>query len=116
MSSKQSSEIAKKRKNTKRKREDTKIQPRMAPETQHLEGQVIMIIRDWVISKKKKNKDNPEIYWVLTSHIKNLPGYKERFQALFKKHGGVQNFIRKYGGNTIFIGKNDSNKPIIYTQ
>ena len=116
MSSNKSSEITKKRKNTKRKRDDTKIKPRMAPETRHLEGKVIMIIREWVISREKKNKENPECYYVLTSHIKNLPGYKDQYQALFKKHDGVQNFIRKYGGNTIFIGKNARNKPIIYTQ
>mgnify|MGYP001249141986 CR=1 FL=1 len=107
-------DVAKKRQKTKRKRGNETIQPRKAPETQHIEGQVINIIRDWVISRQKRSKENPEGFYVLTSHIKNLPEYKEKYQSLFKSHGGVQNFIRKYGGNIIFIGKNARNKPIIH--
>ena len=105
---------AKKSNNTKRKREEKKTQQRIAPEPQHIGGQVIRTIRTWVISRQKKSKENPERFYVLTSHIKNLPGYKEIYQALFKKHGGVQNFVRKYGGNIITIGTNVRNKPIIY--
>jgi hypothetical protein len=100
--------------NTKRKREVKKTQQRIAPEPQHIGGQVIMSIRDWIISRQRKSKENPERIYVLTSHIKNLPGYKERYKDLFKKHGGVQNFVRKYGGNIINIGTNVRNKPIIY--
>ena len=100
--------------NTKRKREVKKTQQRIAPEPQHIGGQVIMSIRDWIILRQRKSKENPERIYVLTSHIKNLPGYKDKYQTLFKKHGGVQNFVRKYGGNIINIGTNVRNKPIIY--
>ena len=79
--------------------------PRKPPEPNNINGVVILTIWEWIKSRQKP--------FVLTSHIKNLPSYKAKYQQLFKKHGGIKKYVEKYGGNLLSNGVNKKEKPII---
>ena len=94
----------------KRKRDDNMCPVRRyAPESFHIEGTIIKSLNNWILSLEKTD--------ILTSHVKNLPRYKECHLATVKKHGGITSFIKKFGGNIIKNGqqtnKNGIIKPII---